>query len=269
MAVPVSLALQSTLPMPMNFPPSLPMSLVSGAASGAMQTTTLPHNSLASTVCTTKILKLSGFNPEMKTRDIQSIFSEWEDEKGGFKIKWVDDTTCLIVFNDPLVAKKCFLNLYASPPAVLSLDSGAKLRAYTGPDVTHILTSVQNRPRSRSNAGQTNQNMALHHRKGSISGRRPSQDHQGGIGGRQQFRSGGASGNGMGMLLNGGKGSPPPPVPEVPTEGMDTPPEKQTRNQVGDAGKRIINHSLSGSINGKSNHAVDQVASKLKGVNLN
>jgi len=75
----------------------------------------------------------------------------------------------------------------------------------------------------------------------------------------------------MSMLINGGKGSPPPPVPELPQEGMSTPPEKQVRNQVGDAGKRIINHSLGGSINGngKSNHAVDQVASKLKGVSLN
>lgn len=50
----------------------------------------------------TRILELSGFPPELKTRDIQAVFSQWEDERGGFKIKWVDDTTALVIFADPV-----------------------------------------------------------------------------------------------------------------------------------------------------------------------
>lgn len=48
----------------------------------------------------TRILELSGFPAELKTRDLQSVFSAWEDDRGGFKIKWVDDTTALVVFAD-------------------------------------------------------------------------------------------------------------------------------------------------------------------------
>lgn len=53
-----------------------------------------------SPVSTTRILELSNFSQDLKTRDIQGIFAEWEDDRGGFKIKWVDDTSCLIVFGD-------------------------------------------------------------------------------------------------------------------------------------------------------------------------
>lgn len=53
--------------------------------------------------CVTRILSLSGFPPELKTRDIQAAFAEFENERGGFKIKWIDDTSLLVVFNDPVV----------------------------------------------------------------------------------------------------------------------------------------------------------------------
>jgi len=53
----------------------------------------------------TKILELSGFPPELKTRDIQAVFQQWEEDRGGFKIKWRDDTTALIVFADPAVGE--------------------------------------------------------------------------------------------------------------------------------------------------------------------
>ena len=49
----------------------------------------------------TRILEISGFSSDLKTRDIQSIFAAWEDERGGFKIKWVDDTKVLIIFAEP------------------------------------------------------------------------------------------------------------------------------------------------------------------------
>lgn len=48
----------------------------------------------------TRILELSGFPPELKTRDIQAVFAQWEDDRGGFKIKWVNDTTALVIFAD-------------------------------------------------------------------------------------------------------------------------------------------------------------------------
>jgi len=51
----------------------------------------------------TRILSLTGFPKELKTKDIQSAFSEWETVNGGFKIKWKDDTSLLIVFQDASV----------------------------------------------------------------------------------------------------------------------------------------------------------------------
>lgn len=53
----------------------------------------------------TRILFLTGFSKELKTKDIQAAFSEWEAVNGGFKIKWRDDTSLLIVFNDASVGQ--------------------------------------------------------------------------------------------------------------------------------------------------------------------
>jgi Nuclear cap-binding protein subunit 3 len=53
--------------------------------------------------CVTRILTLTGFPKELKTRDIQTAFAEWENVNGGFKIKWIDDTSLLIVFQDATV----------------------------------------------------------------------------------------------------------------------------------------------------------------------
>lgn len=60
-------------------------------------------------VNTTRVLSLTGFSKDLKTRDIQAIFVEYEDDRGGYRIKWLDDTGCLIVFNDPMVGESgCF-----------------------------------------------------------------------------------------------------------------------------------------------------------------
>ena len=53
----------------------------------------------------TRILFLTGFPKELKTKDIQSAFSDYEGMTGGFKIKWRDDTSLLIVFQDATVGK--------------------------------------------------------------------------------------------------------------------------------------------------------------------
>lgn len=55
----------------------------------------------------TKILLLANFSPELKTRDIQLLFGEWEDDRGGLKVKWIDDSSCWIVFNDASVGESC------------------------------------------------------------------------------------------------------------------------------------------------------------------
>ena len=41
----------------------------------------------------------------LKTRDIQIIFKDWETDKGGFKIKWLDDVNALVVFADATVGE--------------------------------------------------------------------------------------------------------------------------------------------------------------------
>lgn len=46
-----------------------------------------------------KILRLEGFNAELKTKDILKCFAEWE-EQGGLVIRWIDDVTCLLIFGD-------------------------------------------------------------------------------------------------------------------------------------------------------------------------
>ncbi|KAK0546581.1 hypothetical protein OC845_004534 [Tilletia horrida] len=99
----------------------------------------------------TRILQLSGFPPELKTRDIQAVFGQWPD---AFKIKWVDDTTALIVFNDATIAKRAYLQTLMAPPPSLINSSGicAKIRPYDGDDASSIISSVVNRPRSRSTA---------------------------------------------------------------------------------------------------------------------
>lgn len=66
----------------------------------------------------TRILYLTGFPRELKTKDIQSAFSEYENAAGGFRIKWKDDTSLLIVFQDASVGE-CFLILSDCLPFVV------------------------------------------------------------------------------------------------------------------------------------------------------
>ncbi|KAK9897068.1 hypothetical protein P389DRAFT_168769 [Cystobasidium minutum MCA 4210] len=121
-------------------------------------------------VNTTRVLSLTGFSKDLKTRDIQAIFVDYEDDRGGYRIKWLDDTGCLIVFNDPMVAKRAFLNLTANPhPHLMPVISKneeetpstyPKLVPYDGDDIPNIVASVATRPRSRSIAQNNNSNPA-------------------------------------------------------------------------------------------------------------
>ncbi|KAG8988718.1 hypothetical protein FRB90_002563 [Tulasnella sp. 427] len=98
----------------------------------------------------TRILTLSGFPPELKTRDIQAAFGEWENERGGFKIKWVDDTTLMLVFQDAVTAKRAYLSTLLQPPAQLvNSASGSNRRIivkpYDGLDAQAIIQNVNSR----------------------------------------------------------------------------------------------------------------------------
>lgn len=112
----------------------------------------------------TRILALSGFSSELKTRDLQAVFNQWEDDKGGFRIKWVDDTNALVVFNDAAVAKRAYLHTLMSPPPTLLAATGepAKLRPYDGEDTAEILSSVQSRTRSRSSIAHASNHSVSH-----------------------------------------------------------------------------------------------------------
>jgi len=96
----------------------------------------------------TRILYLTGFPKELKTKDIQSAFSEYENSNGGFKIKWKDDTSLLIVFQDATVAKRAYLQTIAFPPAILTTPSTgatATIKPYDGPDAQTVIQTVNSR----------------------------------------------------------------------------------------------------------------------------
>ena len=72
----------------------------------------------------TRILYLTGFPKELKTKDIHQAFAEYES--GGFKIKWRDDTSLMIVFQDAAVgayrlAVLTFIHWFRQPSAPISI----------------------------------------------------------------------------------------------------------------------------------------------------
>jgi len=111
-----------------------------------------PFTPLSASV--TRILSLTGFAKELKTKDIQAAFSEWENVSGGFRIKWVDDTSLMIVFNDAGIAKRAYLRaLCIPPPAIFDASPVASIRPYDGPEAQAIIANVNSR--HQSNASRT------------------------------------------------------------------------------------------------------------------
>ncbi|GAA5942166.1 hypothetical protein JCM1841_000031 [Sporobolomyces salmonicolor] len=179
---PVSLALTATLPAPGTtvLPPAIAHALPPPpghghrpSASTSSMTSSHPHphphpHQTANPANQTRILLLCDFSPSLKTRDLQDALAEWEGDRGGFKVKWRDDTSAWVVFGDPAVAKRAFLSLITQPPAALqsTTSDSPSIYPYTGPDVPQILQAVQNRPRSHSVSGQG----GGHSRKGSLLG---------------------------------------------------------------------------------------------------
>jgi hypothetical protein len=75
----------------------------------------------------TRILSLTGFPKELKTRDIQQAFSEWENANGGFKIKWIDDTSLLVVFADATVGEHLMTTTICA-----AIDASALTTCFSG-----------------------------------------------------------------------------------------------------------------------------------------
>jgi len=113
-----------------------------------MATASVGSLSTSLSASVTRILSLTGFPPELKTKDIQSAFTEWESQGGGFKIKWVDDISLLLVFADAGVAKRAYLQSLLNPPPTLvssASPDGLRIRPYDGPDAQAVIYTVNNR----------------------------------------------------------------------------------------------------------------------------
>ncbi|RDX51953.1 hypothetical protein OH76DRAFT_1346020 [Lentinus brumalis] len=122
--------------------------------------------------CVTRILSLTGFPKELKTRDIQAAFSEWDSINGGFKIKWINDTSLLIVFNDATVAKRAYLHALAFPPSIFTSPNSsgtATIKPYDGPDAQEVIQSVNSRTHNNSGRGHNVRNSVSHARGVSLS----------------------------------------------------------------------------------------------------
>lgn len=104
----------------------------------------------------TRILFLTGFSKELKTKDIQAAFADWDNLNGGFKIKWRDDTSLLIVFQDASVAKRAYLQMLAYPPSILG--STATIKPYDGPDAQAVIQNVNSRGQHNSNPSRSHNN---------------------------------------------------------------------------------------------------------------
>lgn len=63
----------------------------------------------------TTTLDCYDFPNTFKTHHLQDMFREYESMRGGYSIKWVDDTRALIIFEHPNTAKKAYIDHINSP----------------------------------------------------------------------------------------------------------------------------------------------------------
>ncbi|WWC57869.1 uncharacterized protein I303_100404 [Kwoniella dejecticola CBS 10117] len=97
----------------------------------------------------TRILHLANFSSELKTRDLQNLFKEWESDKGGYRIKWLDDVNALVVFADASVAKRAYLSLLLNRPPQFS----GLIKPYDRPDAAQIIQSLAARSLGHRSGG--------------------------------------------------------------------------------------------------------------------
>lgn len=163
---------------------------------------TTPLSGLSASV--TRILYLTGFPKELKTKDIQTAFLDWDTTNGGFKIKWRDDTSLLIVFQDASVAKRAYLHTLAYPPPILVNNATgvpATIRPYDGADAQTVIQTVNSRPQHNPNS--------ISRRSNSISGFQPQ---------RPSISTRNANGNGNGPAASAANSmSQHITIPEYPT----------------------------------------------------
>ncbi|KAG0208096.1 R3H and coiled-coil domain-containing protein 1 [Mortierella sp. GBA30] len=76
------------------------------------------------------ILELYNFSPTIKTVHLTDMFAPFENRSGGFRIKWVDDTKALVIFESAAVAKQAYIANLTSQIA--------KIKPYNGPDKESI-----------------------------------------------------------------------------------------------------------------------------------
>ena len=79
----------------------------------------------------TRILYLTGFPKELKTKDIHQAFTEYDSMSGGFKIKWRDDTSLMIVFQDAAIGA-CLSTQNVITSLFIGSNSQARLSPYLG-----------------------------------------------------------------------------------------------------------------------------------------
>lgn len=176
----------------------------------------------------TRILALTGFPSELKTKDIQAAFSDYDGLNGGFRIKWVDDTSLLLVFNDPGVAKRAYLQTILSPPPTLISSTGQsniRIKPYDGSDAQTVIFSVNNRRNTTRGSISVPHNG--HVRGLSVNSTLATTGMPGNGGGRPAWKNG-VNGNGTAASMHapgyggnssGGEGGSPtiPSLPSQPT----------------------------------------------------
>ncbi|KAF1802877.1 hypothetical protein V8B55DRAFT_1353525 [Mucor lusitanicus] len=86
----------------------------------------------------TTILDCYDFPSSFKTHHLQDMFREYESMRGGYSIKWVDDTRALIIFEHPNTAKKAYIDHINSP--------FIKIRPYKGRVETKPSGPIPRRP---------------------------------------------------------------------------------------------------------------------------
>ncbi|KAI8340904.1 hypothetical protein BC941DRAFT_488812 [Chlamydoabsidia padenii] len=79
---------------------------------------------LVPVVDATLILDCYDFPKSFKTHHLHDIFRDYENIRGGYRIKWMDDTRALIIFEHPSTAKKAYIDNVA--------HAYAKIRPYEG-----------------------------------------------------------------------------------------------------------------------------------------
>jgi len=132
--------------------------------------------------CVTKILSVKGFPKELRTKDINQAFAEWDNVQGGFKVKWIDDTSLYVIFHDPTVAKRAYLQVLCNPPPALNIassNSGTKIRPYDGPDTPSVIQAVSSRGNGHNRGHSTRASISVgggvagaHARMGSVAQQR-------------------------------------------------------------------------------------------------